>query len=391
MRSQINNKLIRITTVPESLGLFRGQPAFMSSDFDVICVSSPGHLIMATKIEEQVEVREVLMSRKITPFRDLISVWKLYVLFKKEKPLIVHSHTPKAGTLSMIASKLAGVPYRLHTVAGMPLLVEKGMKRRILDIVEKLTYYCATRVYPNSFGLADIIINQKYASHKKIKVLGNGSTNGIDTDYFDPKSIDKDAINSLKTKLAISDTDFVFIFLGRLVTDKGINELISAFKKLNTTINNIKLILLGYEEPILDPLKPETIAEIKSNGNILSLGFQKDVRPYLKIANVLTFPSYREGFPNVVMQAGAMGLPSIVTDINGCNEIIKENENGIIIPVKDAESLKLNMFLLYSNNELRHRLGINARQMIVSRYNQKDLWAEILKEYQTLENVSKSS
>lgn len=385
-----SHKLVRVTTVPESLGLFKGQPKFMTANFEVICVSSPGEAIIEMEKDEGVKIKGVLMSRSITPFRDLISLWHLYKLFKIEKPLIVHSHTPKAGMLSMIASKLAKVPFRLHTVAGMPLLVETGFKRWILDIVEKITYSCATCVYPNSFGLADVIIRGGYVRKEKVKVLGNGSSNGIDTDYFDPQKFNNEELEKLRNSLKIDKADLVYIFLGRLVRDKGVNELVSAFKDLNRTKKNVKLILLGYQEPALDPLRSETIQEIEMNPNILCLGFQKDVRPYLLLADVLAFPSYREGFPNVVMQAGAMGLPSIVTNINGCNEIIKDNMNGMIIPVRDEEALKAKMVEMHNNIELRGKLGSNAREMIVSRYNQKYLWREILKEYKSYVNVSKS-
>src|SRR6185312_342487 len=141
----------------------------------------------------------------------------------------------------------------------------------------------------------------------------------------------------LRQELNIKASDFVFVFVGRLVKDKGINELVSAFSKLQ--IQNARLLLVGNFEPELDPLFSETLQRIQSNPNIFSVGFQKDVRPYFSISNALVFPSYREGFPNVVMQAGAMELPSIVSNINGCNEIIKNGVNGIIIPPKNEDEL----------------------------------------------------
>lgn len=379
------NKLIRITTVPESLGLFKGQPKFMSDHFKVIGVSSPGEKVQEVEVFENIKIHTIPMTRRISPIKDLVSLWKLFLFLRKEKPLIVHSHTPKAGTIAMLASKLAGVPHRLHTVAGLPLITVTGPKRILLDIVEKITYACATKIFPNSYGLKDFIIRNKFSKESKLKILGNGSSNGIDTTYFDPKLIDDRQKENLKKEFGIDATDFVFIFMGRLVTDKGINELITAFEKVNSTHKNTKLLLLGYPEKELDPLQPETERLIEENDSIVALGFQKDVRSYLAIANVLTFPSYREGFPNVVMQAGAMGLPSIVTDINGCNEIIIDEVNGLIIPSKDAKALENKMRLLFENNTLTQTLRSNAREMIVSRYNQQQLWSEILKEYQSLE------
>jgi glycosyltransferase involved in cell wall biosynthesis len=378
-------KLIRITTVPESLGLFKGQPKFMSAYYEIIGVSSPGEKVNEVEETEGILVHTIPMTRTISPFKDLISLWRLYEFLIKEKPLIVHSHTPKAGTIAMIASKLAGVPHRLHTVAGLPLITTTGAKRKLLNTVEKITYACATKIYPNSYGLMNFIIKNKFAKESKVKVLGNGSSNGIDITFFNTNQVNKEQCQLLKKELQIKDTEFIYIFIGRLVTDKGINELVSAFEKVNKVFKNTKLLLLGYPEKELDPLKPETELLIERNASILALGFKNDVRPYLAIADVFTFPSYREGFPNVVMQAGAMGLPSIVTNINGSNEIIEDEVNGVIIPVKDSRALETNMRLLMENSKLRDKLKSNARKMIVSRYSQQELWLEILKEYQSLE------
>src|SRR5690606_3688886 len=193
-------------------------------------------------------------------------------------------------------------------------------KRKVLDFVEKLTYGCATKVYPNAKGLYDFILRNKYTSKNKLQVIANGSSNGIDTSFFSAEQISAQEKELLKSQLGIREGDFVFIFVGRLVGDKGINELVAAFRGLE--VPQAKLLLVGALETELDPLRPETVAEINANPNIIAVGFQKDVRPYFAVSQALVFPSYREGFPNVVMQAGAMGLPGIVSDINGCNEII---------------------------------------------------------------------
>lgn len=375
------SKLIRITTVPVSLKtLLKGQHRFMSENgFEVVGVSSKGQELEDVKNDENIRVVALEMTRTISPFSDLKSLWNFYKLCKKEKPNIVHSHTPKAGIIGMLGAKLAGVPIRLHTVAGLPLMEEKGIKRKILDFVEKLTYACATKVYPNSKGLYDFILENKFTSTEKLKVIGKGSSNGIDTTYFNPNQISEEQKENLKKSLGIQLADFVFIFVGRIVKDKGINELISAFSKLKT--QNSKLLLVGNYERELDPLLPETEKIIDTNPNIISVGFQPDVRPYFAVSDCLVFPSYREGFPNVVMQAGAMELPSIVTDINGCNEIIINQKNGIIIPVKNTEELTQAMLL---NSEKYQILKKESRTMITSRYEQKVVWNEILKEYRSL-------
>ena len=378
--------LIRITTVPLSLEkLLSGQLHFMSSFYNVIAVSSDKERLERYGESEKVAVFPLEMTRKITPLRDVFAVLKLYFFLKKTKPFIVHTHTPKAGIVGMLASKLAGIPNRLHTVAGMPLLEQAGFKRMVLNFVEKLTYSCATKVYPNSFKLRDIIIKNEYCPPTKLKVLANGSSNGIDTSYFDATHFSEDQKSSLKQDLGIKSSDFVFIFVGRIVSDKGINELISAFSEIQEIKTDLKLLLVGPYEPELDPLKEETLNQINGNKSIVALGYQNEVRPYFAISDCLVFPSYREGFPNVVMQAGAMGLPCIVSDINGCNEIIEDTKNGYIIPVRDKEAVKETLIRILDNKEEYSKMQQNAREMIVSRFDQKTMWESILQEYRNFE------
>ena len=383
-------KLIRITTVPLSLKvLLKAQLRFMASNgFDVKGVSSEGEELKEVVENEGIVMKAINMSRKITPFQDLKSLWEMWNFLRKEKPQIVHTHTPKAGIIGMLAARLAGVPHRLHTVAGLPLMEATGIKRKILNFVEKLTYSSATRVYPNSKGLYDFILQNNFTQSNKLKIIGNGSSNGINTTFFSPEQVSETERVELREKLNIQPDDFVFVFVGRIVSDKGINELIKAFSQLQTAENNeltgIKLLLVGGLESDLDPLNPETLAEINQNKDIISVGFQQDVRPFFAISDALAFPSYREGFPNVVMQAGAMGLPSIVSDINGCNEIIVEGENGLIIPPKNVEKLKEKMLTLAKDKNLYTKLKKNSRRMIESRYEQSVVWNALLEEYEGL-------
>ncbi|KGO89385.1 glycosyltransferase family 4 protein [Flavobacterium suncheonense] len=382
-------KIVRITTVPLSLEkLLENQLRFMNGHYEVIAVSSEGARLRKFGAKEGVRTFEVGLTRKITPLQDLKAVWQLYRFLKKEKPFMVHSHTPKAGIVGMLAAKLAGVPNRLHTVAGLPLLETAGIKRTILTAVEKLTYSCATKVYPNSKGLRQIILQEKFCSESKLKVIGEGSSNGIDTEYFSRKSLSQSDAEQLKSQLSITQEDFVFVFVGRIVGDKGINELIAAFDKISAESKKVKLLLVGPYEDDLDPLSETTVKRINENKNCISVGYQQDVRLFLAISHCLVFPSYREGFPNVVMQAGAMELPGIVTDINGCNEIITHEKNGLIVPVKSSEALYLAMQRILSEKDLYLRLQQHAREAITSRFEQKVIWEALLAEYQKLEHVS---
>lgn len=378
-------KLVRITTVPQSLKiLLKGQLRFMSNNgFDVIGVSSKGQELLDIKEQEGgVDIYSVEMTRKITPFRDLVALWRLYLYFSYVKPVIVHTHTPKAGTIGMIAAKLAGVPIRLHTVAGLPLIGFKGFKRVILNLVERLTYSCATMVYPNSFGLSRIIEECGFCRVEKLKVIANGSSNGIDTQFFDPMLFSNNL--SLKEALGIKENSFVFIFVGRLVGDKGVNELVEAFEILHSNHQNCTLLLVGDSEPHLDPLLQETLRKIHSNDNIVSVGFQSDVRPFFAISDCLVLPSYREGFPNVILQSASMGLPCIATDINGCNEIIHDGVNGFLVPVKDVMAIVNRMTELLDDREMYEYLKHDARAMIKNRFEQELVWEALLNEYNSL-------
>lgn len=380
------HKLIRITTVPLSLEkLLENQPHFFSSYFDITLVSSDENSLSKIASEQGVKCFPLEMTRKITPLQDLRCLVQLVRFLRKEQPYFVHSHTPKAGIIGMLAAYIARVPVRMHTVAGMPLMEATGFKRRILNLVERITYFCATRVYPNSKGLQDFIIQSTFCKATKLKVLGSGSSNGIDTTYFDPDQVSENQKETLKKELHIKSTDYVYCFVGRLVKDKGIDELIQAFAAISDKNKAAKLILVGHTEADLDPLLPETLHSIEFNENIIEVGFQNDVRPYLSIAHVFTFPSYREGFPNVVLQANAMGIPCIVSDINGCNEIISSGDNGLIIPSKNSSILQEKMELISTDPNQIKLNKTEIRALIKTKFERKVFWHLLLEEYKALE------
>lgn len=379
----MKKKVIRTAAIPVSLsGLLDGQLKFLSQYFEVIGVSSSGDgLIKRLETQEGIKTHAVEIERRISLFKDLKSLFYLYLYFKKEQPFIVHSITPKAGLLSMVAAKLAGVPNRLHTFTGLIFPTKTGFSQKLLITMDRILCYCATRVYPEGNGVKNDLQAYKITS-KPLKIIANGNVNGIDTSYFSPDHFDSAYQNNLKETLGIHANDFVYIFIGRLVKDKGINELIHVFDKLSANNSKLKLLLVGGYENDLDPVADSTKHSIETNPNIISTGWVDDVRPYLAISNCLAFPSYREGFPNVVLQAGAMGLPCVVTNINGSNEIIVNGENGIIIPVKDEDALYDGMLKVYDGT---HRFSTSqCRALITSRFKRKLVWDGILEEYKSL-------
>lgn len=372
-------KLIRISTVPGSLEIFlHGQLNMLSGYFDVLAVSSPGAELEIIKEREKVRVAAVPMKRHISIFYDLISLLRLIILFARERPDIVHSITPKAGLLAMIAARITCVPVRVHTFTGLVFPTTTGMMRKLLITMDRIICYCATYINPEGEGVKRDLLRFHITS-RPLHVIANGNVRGIDPDYYDRTPEIMEKVRKLQSKDL-----FTFCFIGRLVRDKGINELIVAFTDLYKQKDNIRLILAGTFEEELDPLLPETIKRIKQHPGILYMGQQSDVRPFFAASDIFVFPSYREGFPNVVLEAGAMGLPAIVTDINGSNEIIIPDENGVIIPPRDQEMLYNMMRSFVEQPEMVKYMAANARRLIVSRYERKMIWDALLREYQIL-------
>lgn len=375
-------KLIRTSTVPGSLNHFcRGLLGELRRDgYEVVAVSSPGEALREIADREEVKTIVVPMERRMSPFKDLKSLWRLIRVFRRERPDMVHSITPKAGLLSMLAARVCRVPVRLHTFTGLVFPTATGLTRRILMLTDRLTCACATHIVPEGEGVKDDLVRYRI-TRKPLQVLGFGNIRGIDLTHFDP------ALPQLTAKVEPIRRKgiFTFVFVGRLVGDKGINELVEAFSKLNAAYSDTRLLLVGEKESDLDPLSPETLREIDRHPAIGAVGPQDDVRPWLVAADAFVFPSYREGFPNVVIEAGAMGLPSIVTDINGSREIIREGENGVIVPSKNVKSLYDAMACFIAHPEEVARMAAAARPLIASRFEQgfvqqclKDYYKEIL-------------
>lgn len=375
-------KLFRIATVPMSLNLLlKGQLEFLNKHFQVTAISGEGDDLQTVAKREGVNIHEIEMHRPISLKQDLKSLWNLYWYFKKEKPAIIHSITPKAGLLSMMAGKLAGVPVRMHTFTGLIFPHKYGYMKRTLIIMDKILCRCATHVYPEGRGVKEDL--QKYnITNKLLKVIANGNVNGVDVDYYHPEAISEEAKNQLRDSLQIKEDDFVFVFVGRLVIDKGLRELVKAFDAISKNHKKVKLILVGPKENAHNPKKRRMFHAIQQNENIITVGFQEEVRPYYAISNVLILPSYREGFPNAVLQAGAMGLPSIVSDISGCNEIIEHEVNGLLVPKKNHIELQKAMEKMLYNTSLLKEFYQNARNKVVKSFDKNFVWQELKKEYE---------
>lgn len=372
-------KLIRTSTVPTSLTSFlNGVFEVLMSNYELLLVSSPGKELDELHNKYGVKTIGVSMQRRFSPLKDLISLWKLILVFHKEKPYMVHSMTPKAGLLCMLAAWVTRVPRRVHTFTGLVWPTAIGSTRKILMATDWLTCACATHIIPEGKGVMDDL--QQHITHKPMRVLGYGNVRGVDMDYWRKTNASSNKLREIKR-----DDVFTFIFVGRIVRDKGINELIAAFDKLSQD-HKVRLLLVGTFEDALDPVSESTKKIIEGNSSIEYLGPQygTDLLACYAASDCFVFPSYREGFPNTVLEAGAMELPSIVTDINGSREIIvcrnEENtssikdmklcDNGIIIPPRNEDLLYKAMEEVFKNDSVRAAMASQAREMVASRFEQ---------------------
>ncbi len=410
-------KLMRLTTVDLSLDkLVNGQLRYMNQYFDVVGVAADTGLLSGVAEREGVRVIDVPMHREIALGADMKSLVHLVKLFRKEKPDILHCNTPKGSLLGLLAGKIVGIPHRVYTVTGLRYQGATGLLRWVLKTMERISCACATKVIPEGQGVLHTL-QVDGITRKPLAVLHHGNINGIDTGMYSNEALAKelgltedanrvgdgmatDEVNEknereelwqrgvsalMREKMGFTADDFVFVFVGRIVKDKGINELAQCMRQLDC-----KLILVGSFDDD-DPINDLDREFLETSPKVKCVGWQEDVRPYLAMSDALVFPSYREGFPNVPIQAGAMGKPCIVTDINGCNEIIKDGLNGKIIaaPLADGSeamttALQNTMQWFISHPEEVRRMSKNARGMITSRYEQQDVWRATYEMYRQL-------
>ncbi|WP_339921997.1 glycosyltransferase family 4 protein [uncultured Cyclobacterium sp.] len=379
-------KLIRITTVPISLKLLlKNQMSYMSNaGFDVIMVSAEGKEWYDVQKNEKGIRKEIIpFTRQITPIKDLYCLWLLFKLFKKEKPDIVHTHTPKAGLLGMIAAKLAGVPVKIHTLAGLPFIVEQGNKAKFLSDIEKITYRFADEVWPNSHSLMEYILKKKLVNPKKVRVIGEGSSNGVDLNVFDRNNLQENHLVAATMRIVPGDDDFLMLTIGRLVKDKGIADLVEAFIQ-SKIVNRSKLILLGDFEQELNPLDTKTINQINDHPRIVHVPWTDHVAHYLAISDVLIHPSYREGFPNVLLESGAMNCPIICSDIPGNTDLVKHKKTALVFQVGLVSALKEAMEFAFVRRADMQGFADNLYERVIKNFERKAIQKEIFNAYNRL-------
>ncbi|EON77133.1 Alpha-1,3-N-acetylgalactosamine transferase PglA [Lunatimonas lonarensis] len=378
-------KLIRITTVPLSLKLLlRGQMKFMrSAGWEVVMVSSEGKEWEQVQKQEGCNVEVIPFTRQVTPLQDLRCLWELYKLFKRERPDIVHSHTPKAGLLAMVAGFLAKVPIRIHTLAGLPFQVLTGNRRKIMIWMEKITFRFATEVWANAASLKDQIVLDGLVPGEKVRVIGHGSSNGVDLEVFDRYNLKENNLVAATMRIVPGENEFVILAVGRLVKDKGIEDLVEAFL-VSKIVNKSKLVLLGSFEQDLNPLSRQTINRINDHPRIVHLEWTDHVACYMAIADILIHPSHREGFPNVLLEAGAICCPIICSDIPGNLEVVTHKKTGLVYPVRNVQALKEAMEFAYVKRLEMLAFAENLNREVTEKYDRKLFQQQLLQEYYRL-------
>lgn len=383
-----NKKLIRITTVPMALRyLLPGQMHFMSEQgFEVLMISAGGKEL--AEVIEREKCRHIIvpMTRKITLLQDLKCLVQLIRILRKEKPDIVHTHTPKAGLLGMLAARLCGVNIRIHTVAGLPLMVETGFKFKLLKFIEKLTYSCANQVWPNSTSLKNFIVENRLCKTEKLGMIAKGSTNGINTTRFNSGALDEILSAAIKQQLNYSTDNRYLLCIGRLVKDKGIVELVNVFAQLQKKHSLVKLLLVGEYESGLDPLPAVTHKEIEVNPDIIHINWTNHVEYYMQLADIFVFPSHREGFPNVLLQAASMGLPIICSKIAGNIDIVTNNETGLIFDCGNEQQMQSALEYAMAHPQQMQSMAKKLQDGVRENYRQENIWQNMLDAYKSLLN-----
>ncbi|MCX5980335.1 MAG: glycosyltransferase family 4 protein [Nostocales cyanobacterium LacPavin_0920_SED1_MAG_38_18] len=375
-------KLLHITTVPETFSFFRGQIAYMKArGYDIHALSSPGEAVEEVSSRENIPFHTVTMPRRITPLQDIVAIWQIWQQIRTIKPVIVHSHTPKGGLLGTIAAWLAQVPVRIYHIRGLPLMTATGYKRILLSWSEKVSCLLAHQVICVSHSLREVAISEGLCPQEKITVLGGGSSNGVDaSDRFNPANLPPQTRKEVRQQYGIPDDAIVIGFVGRIVRDKGVEELVAAWKILRAEFPNLHLLLVGYFES-QDPISAQTKEILQTDDRIHATGGKYHTPPLYAAMDVFTLPTYREGFPNVPLEAAAMKLPVVATKIPGCIDAVEDGVTGTLVPSHDGSALAEGIRHYVVNSELRQQHGLAGRERVLREFRQEDIWNALDQEY----------
>jgi glycosyltransferase involved in cell wall biosynthesis len=379
-------RICRVVTVPITFEtLYREQLTSLAHQgADVTLVSSPGEGLESMANSLRINYYPIHMTRKIEPFHDLHALIILTRLLWRKRFHIVHSSTPKAGLLAALAAMIAHVPIRIHTYTGQVWVEMRGVLRNIMRVCDWIIGHLNTHCYADSTSQRDFLVHERLVSASKLSVLGAGSVSGVDLERFNSKVFGKERVAAIRRELGIAEQSFVILFVGRVTKDKGIKELVAALKMLQRDRKDVVLILVGPFEPERDPIPEETLDELSHNPHIHVVGFSPEPEKYMAVADVFCLPSYREGFGSVIIEAAAMGLPSVASRVIGLVDAVVDGETGLLVPAKDEYALKQALMRMLSEPNMRRRMGHAARTRATRDFDSKIINQLMVEEYKKL-------
>jgi glycosyltransferase involved in cell wall biosynthesis len=356
-------RVLHVTTVPVTLPFLAGHVAHAKSKgFEVHALSSPGEALDEFARDMRIDVHPALMPRRITPLVDLAAVWRIVRVIRQVRPTIVDAHTPKGGLLAMMAAGLCRVPVRIYHQHGLPLMTATGLKRRILRATERTACRLAHQVICVSESIREVLIAEGLCPPEKIKVLEHGSIDGVEADRtFNPARISTESARLVRARYQIPEGAPVMGFVGRIVRDKGLIELAQSWRVLREECPSLHLLVVGPFES-QDPIPAEVEATLRSDLRVHLAGMVHDMPSIYRTLDLLVLPTYREGFPASLLEAAAMELPVIATQIPGCVDAVRDGETGLLVPVRDAEALTAAVRMYLGDPTLRRQHGANGRR-----------------------------
>lgn len=376
-------RIVYVFTSSLALRFLRGQFGFLrEAGYDVVIVASPSQDLTDVAREEGAQVVRVPTAREISPAQDLVSLWRLWRAIRRLRPWITNVGTPKAGFLGGLAAWLAGVPYRVYTLYGLRLETTGGLRRRVLMFAEWVACLCAHRVICVSESLRQEAVGLGLAKPERTTVFSPGSCNGVDISRFEFDGGSGRPRSRLREELGIPRGAPAIGFVGRFTRDKGVAELIDAFASLRSEFPELRLLMVGdFEEG--DRPTAEVVKQIQTDPNVVCTGFVDDTAPYYDAMDILALPTYREGFPNVVLEAQAAGKPAVVTDATGAADSVVDGVTGMIVPTRDSRALGEALAKLLRDPALASAMGENGRKRVVAEFQPARIWSELTRLYQS--------
>ena len=369
-------------TVPLSLTFLAGQVSFMRQrGFQAHAITSPGPELAAFARREGATVTAIEMTRAITPVRDLRALYRLWRQLSSLKPDIVHAHTPKAGLLAMLGASLARVPVRIYHVRGLPFVTESGLRRRLLRATEWMSCTLAHRVFAVSDSMRSIVAEEGVCPREKVRVFLGGSGNGVDaTGRFRPLALSERA--SVRAELGLAGDAIVVGFVGRLTREKGIAELAEAWRELRDRVPRLHLVLVGWNEA--EPSLASALAGLTEDPRVHLTGPRADMPRLYGAMDVVALPTWREGFPNVALEAAAMALPMVATAVPGCVDAVQDGVTGTLVPARDARALARALERYAADEDLRAEHGNAGRRRVLEAFRPEAIWEAMVAEYEDL-------